>query len=892
MSGEKAQQEKHAGPRMELRFKHVSLSADLAVVPTKEDKLKDPRDELPTLTNQIIKHVVAASAKKFSVRKHILRDVTGSFRPGTVTLLLGQSGAGKSALMKLLSGRFPMGKEITLAGEMLYNNVATDQLKKRLPQFVNYVTQCDTHMPTMTVRETLAFAYECCTARGSSGSSSKDKAMTMDAVANANQKTPSAVLQMFGLDNCQNTIMGNHMVRGTSGGEKKRTTTGEMEFGMKFVTLMDEITTGLDSAAAFDVIAAQRDLARRQNKTVVISLLQPSPEIFSLFDDVLLLSEGRVLYFGPTSEVQGYFETLGLVCPPQRDVADFLCDLSTPQQVQYEKAKPNFEAFSLQGRNTRPRSAGDYADIWVSSPLYENQEAEAEAREALENSVDTKMYMDGVPEFQQSFVESTWTLMKRQVILTRRNTAFLLGRIGLVTVVGLLFGSLFFNMNMTKAQITMSLVFAAVLFLGLGQSALLVIYFDARAVFYKQRAANFYRTISYVLATSMVQVPVAVVETLLFGSLTYWMSGFVADVPSFFVFELFLLLIIMVFSGVFFFLSAAMPNLHIAEPVAMVALLFFVMFAGFIVSKDQIPDWLMWMYWADPVSWAVRGIAVSQYRSSEFDVCVYDGMNYCMVFNKTLGEYSLGLFDVPADTKWVNYGIIFLAGAYAASMILSYLALEYHRYERPEHIALPKDDEGEDDGFKLLDSPHSTTNLALLNAEQQQVKATNVEVSVQGVSRYERVPPVTVAFKDLWYTVTVPGGKGQSAHDVDLLKGITGYAMPGSLTALMGSTGAGKTTLMDVIAGRKTAGTIKGEILLNGFPATDLSVRRCTGYCEQTDIHSSSSTFREALTFSAFLRQGSNVSDSDKLDTWPSVWSSWHLTTSPIASSVAARWRR
>ncbi|POM78033.1 Pleiotropic drug resistance protein ABC Superfamily [Phytophthora palmivora] len=83
----------------------------------------------------------------------------------------------------------------------------------------------------------------------------------------------------------------------------------------------------------------------------------------------------------------------------------------------------------------------------------------------------------------------------------------------------------------------------------------------------------------------------------------------------------------------------------------------------------------------------------------------------------------------------------------------------------------------------------------------------------------------------------------------------------------MGSSGAGKTTLMDVIAGRKTGGKIQGQILLNGHPATDLAIRRSTGYCEQMDIHSESSTIREALTFSAFLRQGADVSDSYKFDT-------------------------
>ncbi|KAG6611490.1 pleiotropic drug resistance protein ABC superfamily [Phytophthora cinnamomi] len=123
--------------------------------------------------------------------------------------------------------------------------------------------------------------------------------------------------------------------------------------------------------------------------------------------------------------------------------------------------------------------------------------------------------------------------------------------------------------------------------------------------------------------------------------------------------------------------------------------------------------------------------------------------------------------------------------------------------------------------------------------------------------------PVTLAFRDLWYSVPDPT---HPKPTIDLLNGVSGFALPGTITALMGSSGAGKTTLMDVIAGRKTGGEIRGDIMLNGHPATDLAIRRATGYCEQMDIHSDASTFREALTFSAFLRQGADIPDSQKYD--------------------------
>ncbi|CAK4560969.1 unnamed protein product, partial [Aphanomyces euteiches] len=136
------------------------------------------------------------------------------------------------------------------------------------------------------------------------------------------------------------------------------------------------------------------------------------------------------------------------------------------------------------------------------------------------------------------------------------------------------------------------------------------------------------------------------------------------------------------------------------------------------------------------------------------------------------------------------------------------------------------------------------------------------QVSESVIVPVQSFVPVSLAFKDLHYFVPNPT-KGEP--ELELLKGISGYALPGTVTALMGSSGAGKTTLMDVIAGRKTGGKIVGDILLNGYKATDLAIRRCTGYCEQMDIHCESATFREALIFSSMLRQSSDIPTATKL---------------------------
>ncbi|KAG3079153.1 ABC transporter G family member 29 [Phytophthora idaei] len=158
----------------------------------------------------------------------------------------------------------------------------------------------------------------------------------------------------------------------------------------------------------------------------------------------------------------------------------------------------------------------------------------------------------------------------------------------------------------------------------------------------------------------------------------------------------------------------------------------------------------------------------------------------------------------------------------------------------------------EDDSYALIKTPKSKDDKS------------DVIVELPVGDREKSFTPVTVAFQDLHYWVPDPHNPKEQ---LELLKGINGFAVPGSITALMGSSGAGKTTLMDVIAGRKTGGKIAGKILLNGYEATDLAIRRSTGYCEQLDMHCEASTFREALTFSSFLRQDASIPDSKKFDT-------------------------
>ncbi|KAL8002461.1 putative pleiotropic drug resistance protein PDR/CDR [Plasmopara halstedii] len=806
--------------------------------------------ELPTLASEFSKSIRALSANKHTVKKNILKKVSGVFKPGTITLVLGQPGSGKSSLMKLLSGRFPDQKNITIEGEVTYNGTPAAELLRRLPQFVSYVTQRDKHYPSLTVKETLEFAHACC----GGGFSERDAQHYVNGTPEENQAAleaaramfkhyPDIVIQQLGLENCQNTIVGDAMIRGVSGGERKRVTIGEMEFGNKYIMMMDEISTGLDSAATYDIIFTLRSIAKKFRKTVVISLLQPSPEVFEMFDDIVLLNDGHIMYHGPRAEALTYFESLGFQCPPRRDVADFLLDLGSDNQAQYE--------VNSMTCNQIPQKASQYADIFTRSQLYRRMMDELQGPVSEYLIEDKVKHIDPIPEFHLNFWKSTIGVVRRQITLTKRNTAFLIGRSVMVILLGLLYGSVYFQFDETRAQLVMGLIFNAVMFVSLGQQAQIPVYIAAREVFYKQRKSNYFRTSSFVLANSVSQIPLGFAECLVFGSILYWMCGYVATAEAYLLFELMLFMTNLAMAAWFFFLSCASPDLNVASPISMVSILFFILFAGFVITKDQIPDYLIWIYWINPMAWSVRALCVNQYTDSSFDTCIYDGENYCTNYNLTMGEYSLSTFEVPTEKFWLWYGMIFMGVAYVFFMVMSFVVLEYHRYETPENVALDSEEKKEtSDIYELVLTPRSMPNER------------DVMVSINCESKKLFIP-VTLAFKDLWYSVPDPS---QPKSTIDLLKGISGYALPGTITALMGSSGAGKTTLLDVIAGRKTGGKVNGQILLNGYPATDLAIRRSTGYCEQMDIHSESATFREALTFSAFLRQEADVPDTYKYD--------------------------
>ncbi|GMF63859.1 unnamed protein product [Phytophthora fragariaefolia] len=730
-------------PGLEVRFRDLELSAEVP-------QLKTGSLEVPTLWSHLqrgLRNLCLSKSKKLTVEKEILRGVTGVFRPGRITLVLGQPGSGKSSLMKVLANRFHMDKNIMMSGDIEYNGKERSLMLDMLPRDVAYVNQIDEHYPRMTVQETFEFAHRCCAGKelepwvvDALKNSTPEREEHALKVMTAHHKfTPDLMVKKLGLDNCKNTIVGNAMLRGVSGGERKRVTTGEMLVSKKRLQLLDEISTGLDSAATYDICKSLKSAARNYNVTVVISLLQPSPEVFELFDDVLLLHGGSIMFHGKREDALPYFEQMGFHCPPRRDVADFLLDLGTDKQ----------NAYVVGGPNSVPYNSAEFADRFRESSTFQK------TLKRLDSPVKETLFLQDMNPFRLTFLEEVVVLLQRELMLKSRDTAYLVGRAVMVIVMGLLYGSTFWQMDESNSQLILGLLFSCSLFVSLSQSSQVPTFMEARSVFYKQRGANFFRSSSYVISVAISQIPMAALETVVFGAIVYWMGGYVAQVDRFIVFLVTLFLCQTWYTSYFFFLSSVSPNLTMAQPFMMVAVLFSMLFGGFLITKNDIPDYLIWIYWLDPLAWSIRALSVNEYLAPKFDVCVYNDIDYCTRYSETIGEYSLSVFNLPVESMWIWYGWIYLVAGFFVLIFASYLVLEYHRYESPETVAVVENEgvESQQAYSELPSTPRAQkypeSVIEIRNIDDIMGEVPTISVPIEPTGRGIAVP-VTLAFHDLW----------------------------------------------------------------------------------------------------------------------------------------------
>lgn len=252
----------------------------------------------------------------------ILKDFHGVVKPGEMVLVLGRPGSGCTTFLKVIANqRFGY---TGIDGEVLYGPYDAKTFGARYRGEAVYNGEDDIHNPTLTVGQTLGFALDVKTPgkrpNGMSKKEFKDKVIHL-------------LLKMFNIEHTINTIVGNPFMRGISGGERKRVSIAEMMVTSACICAWDNTTRGLDASTALDYAKSLRIMTNIYKTTTFVSLYQASENIYSQFDKVMVIDEGRQVFFGAAREARAYFEGLGFKEKPRQTTPDYLTGckyISTP----------------------------------------------------------------------------------------------------------------------------------------------------------------------------------------------------------------------------------------------------------------------------------------------------------------------------------------------------------------------------------------------------------------------------------------------------------------------------------------------------------------------------------------------------------------------------------
>ncbi|CAN6452411.1 unnamed protein product [Victoria cruziana] len=866
-------------PKIEVRFEDLSVDADAYV----------GSRALPTLLNATINTLegILGLARLTPSKKRvvkILNEVSGILRPSRMTLMLGPPGSGKTTLLLALAGK--LDKKLRATGKITYNG---HELTEFVPErTAAYISQHDVHNAQMTVRETLDFSGRCqgvgprydmlteLSRREREAGIKPDPEIDafMKATAVQGQQTSVVtdyVLKLLGLDICADILVGDEMRRGISGGQKKRVTTGEMLVGPSKAMFMDEISTGLDSSTTFQIVKFMRQFVHIMDGTMLISLLQPAPETYDLFDDIILLSEGCIVYQGPREDVLEFFEFMGFKCPERKGVADFLQEvMSRKDQEQY---------WSDRDKSYRYITSQEFSQAFSSFRLGHRVAADLEVPYDRSKShpaaLETRKY--GL---------SSWDLFKacfsREWLLMKRNSFLYIFKTTQITIMSIIAMTVFLRTQMKHetfadggkyyGALFYSLV--NVMFNGVAELALTV---TRLPVFYKQRDFLFYPSWAFALPIYIFRIPLSLMESGLWICLTYYTIGFAPAASRFFRQFLAYLCIHQMALALFRFLAAVGRTLVIANTIGTFALLVVFTLGGFVISRDNIQPWWIWAFWISPMMYGQNAIAINEFLDERWNKKNTDPTIDAPTIGKALLK-SRGMFT-HEYWYWISIGA--LIGFSILFNICFVLALKYLNPIGSRHSILPDEESKEYNkksrSFRKQNSKPSDFDSRFHDPVSEEinmaVRKSNVSTVAETTSSRRGMvlpfQPLSLAFDHVNYYVDMPSemrSQGIEESKLQLLSDVSGAFRPGVLTALVGVSGAGKTTLMDVLSGRKTGGYIEGSIYVSGYPKRQDTFARISGYCEQNDIHSPHVTVYESLVYSAWLRLSPDVkSDTRKL---------------------------
>lgn len=794
----------------------------------------------------------------------LLNEFTGVVRDGEMMLVLGQPGSGCSTFLKAIANDRGSYAEVT--GDVHYGGISAEKQKKQFRGEVNYNPEDDKHFPSLTVWQTLKFSLMNKTKKREKG----EIPVVID-----------ALLKMFGISHTKYTLVGDAFTRGVSGGERKRVSIAETLATKSTVVCWDNSTRGLDASTALDYAKSLRIMTDISKRTTFVTLYQAGEGIYELMDKVLVIAGGRCVFEGPAKDARQYFIDLGYHSPDRQTTPDFLTSCTDPAARQFREGYEDKAPKTPEELEAAFKASRNYSRVVEDIDRYEG-ELEASGYADAKQFEDTTREQKSkrVPKksvYTVSFPRQVWACTQREFWLIIGDKTTLYTKFFIIISNGLIVSSLFYGQSLdtSGAFSRGGTLFFSILFLGWLQLSELMKAVSGRDVVSRHRDYAFYRPSAVAIARVVTDFPMLFAQVVPFAIIVYFLTNLDVDVSKFWIYLLFVFTTTFSITTLYRMFASLSPTIDDAVRFAGIALNLLVIFTGYVIPKPQLVSdyiWFGWLYYVNPLSYSFEAVLANEFSGRTMDCAssnlipqgpgVETAYQGCSLTGSSVNARSVSgsayigtTYSYTRSHLWRNFGVIiaftvlYLLVTVFATEMFSFTAQEggaimfkKTRRAKKQVQQAPADEE------KAGNSGSASEGERL---EQQR---TREEEALNQISSSESV----FTWKDVEYTVPYQGGERK------LLNKVSGFAKPGRMIALMGASGAGKTTLLNTLAQRQRMGVVNGEYLVDGRPL-GLDFQRGTGFCEQMDLHDGTATIREALEFSALLRQEAEVSKEDKL---------------------------
>ncbi|KAL6890684.1 ABC-2 type transporter domain-containing protein [Trichoderma evansii] len=797
-------------------------------------------------------------------RIDILRQFDGIVRKGEMLVVLGPPGSGCSTFLKTIAGEMN-GIYVDDDSYFNYQGISAKEMHSHHRGEAIYTAEVDVHFPQLSVGDTLTFAARARQPRQlPQGLSRNDFAAHLRDV----------VMAMFGISHTVNTRVGNEYIRGVSGGERKRVTISEAALSGAPLQCWDNSTRGLDSANAVEFCKTLRLQTELFHSTACVSIYQAPQSAYDMFDKAVVLYEGHQIFFGRGDEAKQYFIDLGFECPARQTTPDFLTSMTSPLE---RIVRPGFEGKA-------PRTPEEFGAAWKNSAQYKALQAEIEEYKQAHpiNGPDAEAFRASrqAQQAKGQRTKSPYTLSYSQQIqlclwrgwrrLTGDPSLTIGSLIGQFSM-SLIIGSVYFNLSEDASSFFQrgSLLFFACLMNAFASALEILTLYAQRPIVEKHARYALYHPSAEAISSMLCDLPYKVANAIIFNITLYFMTNLRREPGPFFFFLLISFSNVLVMSMIFRTIASASRTLFQALVPAAILILSLVIFTGFVLPTRYMLGWCRWIGYIDPLSYAFEALVVNEFHNREFECVdfipsknfaeyanVSSANQVCSSVGSVSGQlyvsgdaYVESAFNYQWGHRWRNFGIV-----------IAFIIFFLFTYMVSAELVSEKKSKGEVLMYRRGHKPTAAVHAEKKAQDPEAAMANIGPILTSERTKEGMLQRQTSVFQwhDVCYEVKIKSETRRILDNVD------GWVKPGTLTALMGVSGAGKTTLLDCLADRTSMGVITGEMLVDGRPR-DASFQRKTGYVQQQDLHLQTTTVREALNFSALLRQPAHVPREEKL---------------------------